>query len=80
LRALAVTSAARLDLLSSVPAMSEYLPGYEGSGWQGLGAQKNTPPEIISALNKQINSRTTIGSGRVITLWSSFAICRADCR
>jgi tripartite-type tricarboxylate transporter receptor subunit TctC len=56
LRPLAVTSAARLDLLPSIPAMSEYLPGYEASGWQGIGAQRNTPPEIISTLNKEINA------------------------
>ena len=56
MRPLAVTSAARLDLLPSIPAMSEYLPGYEASGWQGIGAPKDTPPEIISTLNKQINA------------------------
>src|SRR6185312_5890018 len=56
LRPLAVTSAARLDILPSVPAMSEYLPGYEATGWQGIGAPKKTPPEIIGLLNSQINA------------------------
>jgi tripartite-type tricarboxylate transporter receptor subunit TctC len=56
LRPLAVTSAARLDILPSVPAMSEYLPGYEATGWQGIGVPKKTPPEIIGLLNSQINA------------------------
>lgn len=56
LRPLAVTSAARLDILPSIPAMSEYLPGYEATGWQGIGAPKHTPEEIIGLLNSQINA------------------------
>jgi tripartite-type tricarboxylate transporter receptor subunit TctC len=56
LRPLALTSAARLDLIPAVPAMSEYLPGYEANGWQGIGAPKSTPTEIIDSLNRQINA------------------------
>ncbi len=56
LRALAVTSAKRLDELPDVPAVSEFLPGYEAIGWQGIGAPKNTPIEIIDRLNKEINA------------------------
>jgi tripartite-type tricarboxylate transporter receptor subunit TctC len=56
LRPLAVTSASRLLLFPDIPAMAEFLPGYEASGWQGIGAPRNTPPEITSALNRQINA------------------------
>jgi tripartite-type tricarboxylate transporter receptor subunit TctC len=56
LRALAVTSAKRLEVLSDVPAMDEFVPGYEGSGWVGVGAPKGTPAEIIDKLNKEINA------------------------
>jgi tripartite-type tricarboxylate transporter receptor subunit TctC len=56
LRALAVTSTERLRLLPSIPAMGEYLSGYEASGWQGLGAPKKTPPDVVTTLNKHINN------------------------
>jgi len=55
-RALAVTTEKRQDVLPDVPAMAEYLPGYEASGWFGVSAPKGTPPEIVDALNKQINA------------------------
>jgi tripartite-type tricarboxylate transporter receptor subunit TctC len=56
LRALAVTSAKRLDVLPDVPALDEFVPGYEGSGWIGVGAPKDTPGAIIDKLNKEINA------------------------
>jgi tripartite-type tricarboxylate transporter receptor subunit TctC len=56
LRALAVTTASRQDVLSDVPAMAEFLPGYEASGWYGVVAPKGTPPEIVTKLNRQINA------------------------
>jgi tripartite-type tricarboxylate transporter receptor subunit TctC len=56
LRALAVTTAKRSQLLADIPAAGEFLPGYEASAWQGVGAPKNTPTEIIEMLNKQINA------------------------
>jgi tripartite-type tricarboxylate transporter receptor subunit TctC len=40
--------------LSSVPIVADFLPGYEASGWQGIGAPKNTPVEFIDKLNKEI--------------------------
>ncbi len=55
LRALAVTSAARQQALPDVPAMAEFLPGYEASGWYGVVAPKGTPGEIVAKLNKEIN-------------------------
>ena len=56
LRALAVTSLERFEALPDVPAMTEYLPGYEASLLTGLGAPSNTPAEIIEMINKETNS------------------------
>jgi tripartite-type tricarboxylate transporter receptor subunit TctC len=56
LRALAVTTATRSDALPNVPTVGEFVPGYEASGWFGIGAPKNTPSEIIDKLNKEINA------------------------
>jgi tripartite-type tricarboxylate transporter receptor subunit TctC len=56
LRALAVTTAKRLAVLPNVPAMDEFLPGYEASGWYGIAAPKATPRQIVEKLNKEINA------------------------
>jgi len=56
LRALAVTAATRSDALPSIPAMAEFVPGYESTSWVGIGAPKNTPVEIVDKLNKEINA------------------------
>jgi tripartite-type tricarboxylate transporter receptor subunit TctC len=56
LRALAVTTAMRSPELPEVPAVGEFVPGYEASGWQGIGAPRDTPTEIIDILNKEINA------------------------
>jgi tripartite-type tricarboxylate transporter receptor subunit TctC len=56
LRALAVTSAKRQDVLPGIPTMSEFLPGYEAYGWYGIVAPKGTPAEIIRKLNTAINA------------------------
>jgi len=56
LRALAVTSATRSKTLPGIPTMGEFLPGFEASQWYGVGAPKNTPPQIIDKLNKEINA------------------------
>ena len=56
LRPLGVTTAARLAVLPDVPPISDFLPGYEASSWDGIGAPANTPPEIIGILNKQVNA------------------------
>jgi tripartite-type tricarboxylate transporter receptor subunit TctC len=56
LRALAVTTAMRSPALPEVPAVGEFLPGYEASGWTGIGAPRDTSPEIIDILNKEINA------------------------
>jgi tripartite-type tricarboxylate transporter receptor subunit TctC len=56
LRPLAVTTVTRLDVLPNIPTVGDFLPGYEGTGWLGVGAPKNTPAEIIDKLNKEINA------------------------
>jgi tripartite-type tricarboxylate transporter receptor subunit TctC len=56
LRALAVTTATRSQALPEIPALAEFLPGYEASLWWGLGTPKNTPAEIGSRLNIEINA------------------------
>jgi tripartite-type tricarboxylate transporter receptor subunit TctC len=56
LRALAVTTATRSEVLPELPTMAEFLPGYETSFWAGVGAPRNTPAEIIDKLNREINA------------------------
>ena len=56
LRALAVTTATRSEVLPDIPTVGEFLPGYEASGWYGVGAPKGTPADIIDTLNKEINA------------------------
>ena len=56
LRALAVTSAKRSEALPDLPTIGDFLPGYEATLMNGLGAPKNTPAEIIERLNKEINA------------------------
>jgi tripartite-type tricarboxylate transporter receptor subunit TctC len=55
-RALAVTTAKRVASLPDVPTVGESVPGFEISTWQGIGAPKNTPTEIVAALNREINA------------------------
>jgi tripartite-type tricarboxylate transporter receptor subunit TctC len=55
LRPLAVTSMARLEALPDVPAVDEFVAGFETSAWAGIGAPKNTPVKIIEELNREIN-------------------------
>jgi tripartite-type tricarboxylate transporter receptor subunit TctC len=59
LRPLAVTSAKRFEALPDVPTMAEFLPGFEASAFQGIGAPKGTSAEIIDTLNKAINAGIT---------------------
>lgn len=56
LRALGVTTGTRMDVLPDVPPMSDFVPGYEANGWEGIVAPKDIPPEIIDTLNKEINA------------------------
>lgn len=56
IRALAVTTAKRFAPLPDLPAMAEFLPGYEATGWLGIGAPRNTAVAIVEKLNRQINA------------------------
>src|SRR5262249_9031914 len=55
LRALAVTTTTRSQILPDVPVLSETVPGYEARWWAGIGAPKNTPAEVIEKLNTAVN-------------------------
>jgi tripartite-type tricarboxylate transporter receptor subunit TctC len=55
-RALAVTTARRLVVLPDVPTMGEFVPGYDGVGWFGLAAPRNTPTDIVERLNAAMNA------------------------
>jgi len=56
LRALAVATATRLEVLPDLPTVGDFLPGYEASNFRGIGAPKHTPVEIVGKLNKEMNS------------------------
>jgi tripartite-type tricarboxylate transporter receptor subunit TctC len=59
LRPLAVATATRLAVLPDIPTVAEFVPGYEASGWVGIGAPKSTPAEIVEKLNKEIDAGLT---------------------
>jgi len=67
-RALAVTTATRSDVLPDIPTVGDFVPGYEASAFWGVGAPRNTPAEIIDKLNKEINAGLSDP-----TLWRRFA-------
>jgi tripartite-type tricarboxylate transporter receptor subunit TctC len=56
LRGLAVTTKKRIETLPDIPTVGEFVPGYEATGWQGIGAPRDTPQEIIAILNAQVNA------------------------
>jgi len=56
LRPLAVTTAARLDVFPDLPTVADFVPGYEASGFGGIGVPRNTPVDIIDRLNKELNA------------------------
>jgi tripartite-type tricarboxylate transporter receptor subunit TctC len=56
LRALAVTTAKRVEALPDIPAVGEFVPGYEAAGWYGLGVPRNTPAEVVSKLSEAMNA------------------------
>jgi tripartite-type tricarboxylate transporter receptor subunit TctC len=56
LRALAVTTATRSELLPEIPTVGDFVPGYEARTWVGIGAPRNTPAQIIDKLNSEINA------------------------
>jgi tripartite-type tricarboxylate transporter receptor subunit TctC len=70
LRALAVTAAIRLDVLLDIPTVAEFVPGYEASGFAGIGVPKDTPTAIIDMLNKELNAGLADSKikGRIVEL------------
>jgi tripartite-type tricarboxylate transporter receptor subunit TctC len=70
LRVLAVTTKARLDVLPDVPTVADFVPGYEASGFAGIGVPTNTPAEIINMLNKELNAGLADSKikGRIVEL------------
>jgi tripartite-type tricarboxylate transporter receptor subunit TctC len=56
LRALGVTTAARLEVVPDIPTVAEYLPGYEVSDWTGIGVPRGTPVEVVDRLSAEINA------------------------
>jgi tripartite-type tricarboxylate transporter receptor subunit TctC len=56
LRPLAVTTTGRLDVLPDVPAVADFVPGYEASGFAGIGVPRDTPADIVNLLNKELNA------------------------
>jgi tripartite-type tricarboxylate transporter receptor subunit TctC len=56
LRPLAVTTTTRLDVLPDVPTVADFVPGYEASGFAGIGVPKDTPADIVALLNKELNA------------------------
>jgi tripartite-type tricarboxylate transporter receptor subunit TctC len=56
LRPLAVTTATRSEALPNVPSIAQFVPGYEASAWFGIGAPRNTPPDVIATLNREVNA------------------------
>jgi hypothetical protein len=60
LRGLAVTTMRRSEALPEVPAVAEFVPGYEASNWWGIAAPRNTPMDIVAKLNSEITRRLPI--------------------
>jgi tripartite-type tricarboxylate transporter receptor subunit TctC len=56
LRALAVTTTKRLDVFPDLPTVGDFVPGYEASGFAGIGVPRNTPADIVALLNKELNA------------------------
>jgi tripartite-type tricarboxylate transporter receptor subunit TctC len=70
LRALAVTTTTRLDVLPDIPTVADFVPGYEASGFAGIGAPRGTPADIIELLNRELNAGLADSKirGRIIEL------------
>ena len=76
LRALAVTTATRSEALPDIPTVSDFVPGYEASGWYGIGAPKDTPTEIVAKLNTEINA--ALADPKMKARLADFGGVRAD--
>ena len=69
IRALGVTTAARVKSLPDIPTVAESVPGYTVTGWLGIGAPKGTPPEVVDRLNREVNS--VLGDAAVLARLAS---------
>src|SRR5262249_60512736 len=81
LRALAVTTATRSQVLPDLPTVDDFLPGYEASAWYGIAAPKNTPSHIVDKLNTEMNAGLADGAvrARLSELGGTVIACsRAD--
>jgi tripartite-type tricarboxylate transporter receptor subunit TctC len=81
LRPLALTASSRLSLFPDLPTVGEFVPGYEASGWAGIGSPRNTPSEIIDKLNREINAGLSDPKlkARIAELgYTAFASSRTD--
>jgi tripartite-type tricarboxylate transporter receptor subunit TctC len=56
LRALGVSATTRMQVLPDIPPLSDFVPGYEVTGWLGYGAPKGTPTEIVARLQREVNA------------------------
>jgi tripartite-type tricarboxylate transporter receptor subunit TctC len=56
LRALATTTETRLQVLPDLPTVGDFVPSYQTTSWQGIGAPRNTPADIVDRLNREINA------------------------
>jgi tripartite-type tricarboxylate transporter receptor subunit TctC len=63
LRALAVTTATRVEFLPDIPPVADFVPGFEAAIWLGIGAPKNTPTQMSDKLNREINA--ALGDPRI---------------
>jgi len=81
LHALAVTTTSRSEVLPNTPTVDDVVPGYEASGWEGIGAPRNTPADIIAKLNNEINAALTdSGLSRVSSASRPAVRPRESCR
>ncbi len=83
LRALAVTTATRSEVLPDLPTVADFVPGYEASAWYGVGVPKGTPDDIIDKLNKEINAQgegETRRSRRLAACGLARRLRKARCR
>ena len=72
LRPLAVTTATRSEALPDIPTVDEFVPGYETSAWQGIGAPKNTPADIITgSTRRSTRALPIVSSSRGSPTWAA---------
>ena len=76
LRALGVSTKQRLQVLPDVPALAEFLPGYEATGWLGIGAPAGTPANVIDIVNKAVNAG--LSDPKLVARMAALGAVRSD--